>query len=135
MIQVPRPVQNAFHQVLRMIGYWGQASSLAWCTGIQESAPPLAECVMPLRLLKGQTRLRPFFSCILSEFRDASVAWHEVMPVIGTRISNALRLDVYVWPLTEVSQHGSGKLLVRQAFTQTGDAGGAGGLHIGKGAN
>jgi hypothetical protein len=123
-IQIPRPMQDAFRQVLRMIGYWGQASSLAWCTGIQESFPPVDECVMPLRLLKGQTRLRPFFSCILSEFRDRSVAWHEVMPVVGVRIPNALRLDVYVWPLTEVPQHGSGKLLVRQAFTQAKDDGG-----------
>jgi hypothetical protein len=90
---------------------------------------------MPLRLLQGQTRLRPFFSCILSEFRDRSVAWYEVMPTVGVRISSALRLDVYVWPLTEVSQQGSGKLLVRQAFTQPGDAGGAGGEHTDKGAN
>jgi hypothetical protein len=116
-IQVPRPKQDAFCQVLGMIGYWGQASSLAWCTGIQESVPPLDECVLPLRLLQEQARLRPFFSCILSEFRDRSVAWHEVMPVAGGRISNALRLDVYVWPLTEVSQQESGRLLVRQAFT------------------
>ena len=126
-LQVPMSSRDPFSQVLSMIGYWGQASSLAWCTGIQESVPPLDECVLPLRLLQGQTRLRPFFSCILSEFRDRAVAWHEVMPVIGTRISNALRLDVYVWPLTEVSQQGSGKLLIRQAFTQPADAGGAGG--------
>jgi hypothetical protein len=123
-IQIPRPTQDAFRQVLRMIGYWGQGSSLAWCTDIQESFPAVDECVTPLRLLKGQTHLRPFFSCILSEFRDGSVAWHEVMPTVGARISNALRMDVYVWPLIEVFQHGSGKLLVRQAFTQTKDDGG-----------
>jgi hypothetical protein len=62
---------------------------------IENGTPPRDECVTPLRLLQGQTRLRPFFSCILSEFRDSSVAWHEVMPVVGVRISNALRLDVY----------------------------------------
>ena len=134
-LQAPISLRDPFSQVLSMIGYWGQASSLAWCTGVQESFPPLDECVMPLRLLQGQTRLRPFFSSILSEFRDRSVAWDEVMPTVGVRISNALRLDVYVWPLTEVSQHGSGKLLVRQAFTQPEDAGGAGGEHTGKGAN
>jgi hypothetical protein len=57
------------------------------------------------------------------------------MPVVGVRILNALRLDVYVWPLTEVPRHGSGKLLVRQAFTQPEDAGGADGLPMSKGAN
>ena len=102
---------------------------------IENGTPPRDGCVTPLRLLQGQTRLRPFFCHILSEFRDRSVAWHEVMPVVGVRISNALRLDVYVWPLTKVSQQGSGKLLVRQAFTQPEDAGGADGLPMSKGAN
>ncbi len=116
-IQIPRPLQDAFRQVLRMIGYWGQGSSLAWCTGIQESVPPVEECVLPLRLLQGQTHLRPFFSCILSEFRDGSVAWNDVMPLVGGRSKSPLRLDVYVWPLIEQVRHGSGKLLIRQAFS------------------
>ncbi len=32
--------------------------------------------------------------------------------MVGVRVSNALRMDVYVWLLIEASQHGSGKLLV-----------------------
>ncbi len=36
--------------------------------------------------------------------------------MVGVRVSNALRMDVYVWLLIEASQHGSGKLLVRTAF-------------------
>src|SRR5947207_15729946 len=39
-----------------MIGYWEQASSLAWYTSIEKSPSPLDECVTPLR---------PFFSSIL----------------------------------------------------------------------
>src|SRR5260370_41524744 len=97
MIQVPRPVQNAFHQVLRMIGYWGQASSLAWCTSIQSSDSPTDQCVMPLHLWKGCIPRRSFFSCMLSEFGDARVAWNEVMPMVGVRVSNALHMYVYVW--------------------------------------
>jgi hypothetical protein len=39
------------------------------------------------------------------------------VPLIGGRSQSPLRLDVYVWPLIEQAQHGSGKLLVRQAFS------------------
>lgn len=33
-LQVPLPMLDAFRQLLLMIGYWGQASSLTWCTSI-----------------------------------------------------------------------------------------------------
>ena len=116
-LQVPASLCDPFSQVLSMIGYWGQASSLAWCTSIESSMPPTEECVMPLRLFKSHVPLRPFFSCILSEFRDPNITWNDVMPLIGGRSPNPLHLDVYVWPLIEKVQHGSGKLLVRQAFS------------------
>ncbi len=117
------PMQDSFRQLLQMIGYWGQASSLAWCTSIENGTPPTDECVTPLRLFKSHVPLRPFFSCVLSEFRDSNITWSDVMPLIGGRSPNPPRMDVYVWPLIEVMQHGSGKLLVRQAFTQREDGG------------
>jgi hypothetical protein len=111
-----------------------EASSLTWLAADYQ-LPATYSCRVPMSSITSALALpapgpatvrlallRPFFSCILSEFRDASVAWHEVMPVVGTRVSNALRLDVCVWPLVEVSQHGSGKLLIRQAFTRPEDA-------------
>jgi len=116
-LQVPHPLSETFRQVLQMIGYWGQTSSLAWCSSIESSTPPREECVTPLRSFQRQAPVHPFFSCILSEFRDPSVTWNEVVPFIGRRPPNPLRLDVYVWPLIEVVQHGSGKLLARQAFS------------------
>jgi hypothetical protein len=106
------PMQDSFRQLLQMIGYWGQASSLAWCTSIENGTPPTDECVTPLRLFKRHVPLRPFFSCVLSEFRDSNITWSDVMPLIGGRSPNPPRMDVYVWPLIEVMQHGSGKLLV-----------------------
>jgi hypothetical protein len=98
-LRVPLSLREPFSQVLSMIGYWGQASGLAWCQSIQVQAPPPEQCVRPLRLFPEQVSLRPFFSCILSEFRNPEVAWEEVMPVLSTRNKNPLRLDVYVWPL------------------------------------
>lgn len=119
-LQVPWHLQEPFSSILRMIGYWGQASSLAWCTEISTGAPSTRECVMPLRLLPGHAPLRPFFSGILSEFRNGSVTWKEVMPVIGERRANPLRLDIYVWPLMLAEHHGSGKLFVRTPFGELG---------------
>jgi hypothetical protein len=116
-IQVPIPMQDCFRQLLQMIGYWGQASSLAWCTNVESNIPPTDECATPLRLFKSHIPLRPFFSCILSEFRDTNVEWNDVMPLIGKSSPNPLRLDVYVWPLIEVVKHGDGMVLVRRAFT------------------
>lgn len=115
-LSVPQALQEPFRQILGMIGYWGQASSLAWCANLQNSDPLTEECVMPLRLFKNHAPVRPFFASILSEFRDPQVSWNEVMPHLRGRIANPLRLDVYVWPLIERMQHGSGKVLVRQAF-------------------
>lgn len=117
-LQVQESLEDAFRQVLQMIGYWGQTSSLAWCNSIESRTPPREECVTPLRSFQRHVPAHPFFSCILSEFRDPSVTWNEVVPFIGKRMPNPLRLDVYVWPLIEAAQHGSGKLLARRAFTR-----------------
>jgi hypothetical protein len=116
-IQIPVPMQDRFRQLLQMIGYWGQANSLAWCTSVGSSMPPTDECVTPLRLFMSHVPLRPFFSSILSEFRDTNVEWNDVMPLIGKSSPNPMRMDVYVWPLIEVMQHGGGMLLVRRPFT------------------
>ncbi len=122
-LQVPSHLQESFSSILRMIGYWGQASSLAWCTEISADAPLTQECVVPLRLLSGHAPLRPFFSSILSEFRNGSVTWKEVMPIVGERKANPLRLDIYVWPLMLAERHGRGKLFVRTPFGELGSDG------------
>jgi hypothetical protein len=116
-LQVPIPMQDDFCQLLQMIDYWGQASSFAWCTCIEKSPPPLDECVTPLRLLKNPVPLHPFFSSILSEFRDKTLSWNEIMPLVGNTSPNPLLMDISVWPLVQVKQHGSGMLLLRQPFS------------------
>jgi hypothetical protein len=115
-LEVPLSLRESLSQVLSMIGYWGQASGLAWCQSIKVQAPRPEQCAKPLRLFPEQVPARPFFSCILSEFRDPEVAWEEVMPVINTRYKNPLRMDVYIWPLALSAQQGSGKLYVRTSF-------------------
>lgn len=99
-------------QVLMTIGYWGQTNSFATCLRVRQEAPRMQECVMPLQEVSS-IPLHSFFSCILSEFRDSSVAWEEIDPFAPPEKANPLKLDIYVWPLRIVTLHGAGKVLVR----------------------
>jgi len=72
--------------------------------------------VTSLRNWKSHGPLEPFFSSILSEFREGALSWDQVMPVVGAQKVETLTLDMYVWPLVISEQHGRGKLLVRRAF-------------------
>ncbi len=114
--EVPARDTDLWTEVLQAIGYWGQASSLVYCTRVYEGAPDPKECVTPLRNWKRYGPLEPFYSCILSEFREGTLLWDEVMPVVGTKKEEALKLDVYVWPMVMAERHGRGKLLLRKAF-------------------
>ncbi len=114
--EVPAQDIDLWTEVLQAIGYWGQASSLVYCTKVDESVPDPKECVTPLRNWKRYGPLEPFYSCILSEFRQGTLSWNEVMPVVGTKKAESLQLDVYVWPMVMAEQRGRGKLLLRKAF-------------------
>lgn len=121
-LQIPLSMHDAFRQTLQMIGSWGQASSLACCTTIEAGLPPPThECAIPLRLFSPDLPLHPFFSSLLSEFRDPHLQWHDVIPLLGNDSKNPLQLDIYVWPLVEVFHHGSGRLLQRRPFTHLMD--------------
>lgn len=118
-LEVPLMERGTCESLLRSIGYWGQASSFATCMKVSECAPETNECAQSLRALGEHVLLRPFFSCILSEFRDSHVAWQEVVlseetPAKTTR--NPLKLEVYVWPLQIAMRAGKSTLLVRSSF-------------------
>jgi hypothetical protein len=115
-LEIPSRQEEAYRALLRAIGYWGQTSSLASCTGVREAAPEQGMCALPLSALGSASQLRPFFSCLLTEFRTPSLAWHEVVPAPDSRYAQALRLDIYVWPMLVEHRSGEGKLLVRHAL-------------------
>lgn len=115
-IEIPAWDTDLWTELLQAIGYWGQSSSLVYCTGVYASVPDLKECVTPLRNWKSYRQLEPFYSCILSEFREGTLSWDEVMPTVGTKKAEALKLDVYVWPMMMAEQNGRGKVLLRRAF-------------------
>jgi hypothetical protein len=118
-LELPLQERNKWERILTNIGYWGQTNSFATCLQVQERAPLRSECVQPLEGLSERNVVRPYFSCLHSEFRDANVTWQEVVPFddVHTRaVQNPLKLEVYVWPLQAVKQDGRNVLLAHTPF-------------------
>ena len=119
-MELPLEEWEMWHLLFKGIGYWGQASSFATCLTISADAPVENECVLPLQDLSSSASLQPFFSCILSEFRNPHLSWQDVVPQEhddpSETASNALKWDIYVWPLQVVRQSSRSTLLVRSPF-------------------
>jgi hypothetical protein len=115
-IKIPTRYEDEFCEALMAIGYWGQANSLACCVGINATAPKTGEFAMPLDDLNANRPLRQFFSCVVSEFRDARVNWDEVMPVLRPGRVDALKMEVYAWPMVICERRRGGKLLLRRSL-------------------
>lgn len=112
-LQIPQDVEQRLRVVLRSIGYWGQSSSLTSCLGVTTSSPVPGECALPLAELDGNVPLRPYFSCLATEFRSELIAWYDILSVNEDTQKEILRLEVYVWPMLTVYHHGTQKLLLR----------------------
>ena len=115
-VEIPAHEADLWKSLLMTIGYWGQASSFASCQEVTETPPDWKECAVPLRQLRAQDPLGAFFPCVLTEFRNRSVTWDEVVPVKRSMPRNPLNLEVYLWPLLLIKQHHGGKLLLRAPF-------------------
>ncbi len=112
-LQIPEAAEQRMHVLLRTIGYWGQSSSFASCMAISRTLPRPGECAIPLNLLDDTIPLRPFFSCLVTEFRSNQVSWYDVVPGSDRPKTSALRLDHYLWPMIMDYRQGTAKLLVR----------------------
>jgi len=113
-VQVPDRHADTFSETLRAIGYWGRADSLAYCVAVTDTVPRESECATPLSHLMASLPLRRFFCCLLSEFRDGQVTWNEIVPDLDKEEADALRADLYVWPMVVVEQHRGGTQLFRR---------------------
>lgn len=106
-LQVPQDFEQPLLVILQAIGYWGQSSSLASCLGVTNTSPGPDESAMPLTLLEGIFLLRPYFSCLATEFRSVRLSWYDIVPDDDAQKTEALRLDVYVWPMITEYHHGA----------------------------
>jgi hypothetical protein len=112
-LQVPEDVEQTLCVMLQAVGYWGQTSSLTSCMGVTRIPPVPGECAVPLTLLDETIPLRPYFSCLATEFLSDQLSWYDIVPNDDTQRTEALRLDIYVWPMITDYRHGAQKLLVR----------------------
>jgi hypothetical protein len=117
-LDIPLEERSVWESLLKGIGYWGQTSSFAVCLEVRERAPETRECAQPLQAIGEHVLIQPFFSCILSEFRDSHVLWQEVVPeeTPEKTTRNPLKLEMYVWPLQVTRRAGGSTLLVRSPF-------------------
>jgi hypothetical protein len=95
---------DRWQQLFKAIGYWGQTSSLAWCTQVEEQKPSFQKCAIPLRQWTNAGSLPPFYSCILSEFQDTALSWENFLSAVGEASSKCLRLEAYLWPMILTEQ-------------------------------
>lgn len=114
-VKIPSESEADYREMLMAIGYWGQADSLACCLGAHHTAPDLSQCAMPLHSMCARQSLHQRFACVVSEWRDTQVEWEEVMPILTTRKTTAIRLEVHVWPMVMCECHQGGRLLRRLA--------------------
>jgi hypothetical protein len=68
---------------------------------------------MPLRQVQRTQQVGTLFTGLATEFRDDIVRWEEVMPELMEKQSQAIKPEVYVWPLCIREQCRSGVLLER----------------------
>ncbi len=88
------------------------------CTGVTCTPPIPGECATTLALLDEGVALRPYFSCLTTEFHSDQLSWYDIVPDEGTRRSETLRLDIYVWSMITDYRHGTNKLLVRTPLVE-----------------
>lgn len=99
-------------QILSGIGYWGQTNSFATCLKVRRASPIDGEVAVTADQCRTTHPLR--YLCFVTEFRDHSVEWAEVMSEHGPFPGNFLRQQVFVWPLVIRKQRGGGRLLDRE---------------------
>src|SRR6266700_6183645 len=78
-LQVPVQQEPWYALLLHAISYWGQTDSLTCCVGVSRREPSREECAQSLGSLGSHHALRPYFSCVTSEFRDPRPGWEEIV--------------------------------------------------------
>jgi hypothetical protein len=116
-INVPTQCTEAVREMLMAIGYWGQASSLAHCVSMEYATPESGQCAVPLRLLDEMQSVQKFVSCLVAELRDSEVTWEEITPEVHLERTDAIRLELYLWPMVIIEQRGGSRVLLRRSIS------------------
>lgn len=105
-ILIPESLQDRFIELLNAVGYWGQASSLAYCQRVYEEEPLIQETIQPLSA--ENMPLEYVFTAFIVDWKKEDVIWDIVT---GTKSDEFLEPILYVFPL-EVCEQQSGEYLL-----------------------
>lgn len=105
---VPVIMKEHFIELFNVVGYWGQASSLAFCQRVYEEKPTRQETVQPLSSLVDMA-LGTRFTAFMTEWQKDNVTWDIVT---GLKSAKFLESMLYVFPLEVCEWHGLEHLLV-----------------------
>jgi hypothetical protein len=108
-VKIPELYESVFRNLFSAIGYWGQASSLAFCTGVSRRVPRPGQCIEPFATFSTK-RLKGYVTFPVTEFRDANVTWSEIQPATANGPVAAIVLRMYIWPLTLIEQRSTHKI-------------------------
>ncbi len=104
---------DALKTILENIGYWGQASSLAYCINICSQEPNEAFSGMPIEQVKNVEG--SYFSCFVSEFTNKELKWAEVVSGSSDETQSSLEYLLYIWPLVIYERRNGHTLLLRRS--------------------
>ena len=111
-ILVPAIMQEQFIELLNVVGYWGQASSLAFCQRVYETKPTKQETIQPLSALTDMA-LGDRFTAFVTDWPNEDVTWDAVT---GSKSAKLLEPMLYVFPIEVYEQHSGEYLLVSRSI-------------------
>jgi hypothetical protein len=111
-VLVPVIMQDQFIELLHAVGYWGQASSLAFCQRVYEAEPPVQETIQPLSTI-ADLALGDRFAAFLTHWKKQDATWDMV---IGVESTIFLEPMLYIFPLEVCEWHSGGHLLVLRSL-------------------
>ena len=109
-LNIPTFYKTTITTIMKVIGYWGQAHSLAHCLQVSECKPINGECAVALSSLQ-LLPLENLFACFVTEFRENEVQWASILPAIASSTGNIfLTTMLHLWPLI-IEHQSTGKIL------------------------
>ncbi len=114
-IDVPNAYCEAVSRTLAVIGYWGRTDSFAQCLSVGNHEPIIEECGIPLAAVDNTYPVRGFLTSLVTEFHDTQVRWEDIMPVLSQQ-RDAIRIDIYIWPMQLVGRYGDSRMFARRSF-------------------
>jgi hypothetical protein len=104
-LNIQEESQEEIESVLWNIGYWGQASSFATCTSVNNQAPKPGEVAAPMPELAAYSMIRRYYCCFMTNFSRTEVDWSELLT--DHKKDSFIIKRLYIWPMVYEERGGS----------------------------